>query len=170
MQRRSFLASAALLPVGAAQAGLMDWFNSVQVGQVLPPHALRYEPLTPADTRWQGKLVLIDFWATWCGPCKTAIPHLNALQARYRDRGLLVVGVTREPPEVVRPFRQHVAMDYAVACEGQPSLSDQLKVRALPYSLMTNDQGRVLWRGQPMAITPALVEAFLPESAAAPAG
>ncbi|MFA6244559.1 MAG: TlpA disulfide reductase family protein, partial [Candidatus Hydrogenedentales bacterium] len=61
------------------------------------------EPVTLADGK--GKTAyLVEFWATWCPPCRKSIPHLTELQKKYKDKGLVVIGVTAEEPADVKPF------------------------------------------------------------------
>ena len=62
---------------------------------------------------FKGKVRVIDVWATWCGPCRMTIPELNALYQRYRDRGLVVIGVSvDDQPAAVLEFQREVPMRY----------------------------------------------------------
>ena len=61
---------------------------------------------------YRGKVLLVNFWATWCVPCHEEIPDLNALQEEYGPRGLAVVGVSAEDPAVVRRFMEYLPLDY----------------------------------------------------------
>lgn len=99
-----------------------------------------------------GVPVLVEYWATWCGPCRQSIPHLNDLQARYRDRGLVVLGVTKEPRHTVTDFQKGVRMDYPVAIDTTGSLGRQLGVRGIPHAFLVNRMGRIVWRGHPLSL------------------
>ncbi len=70
----------------------------------------------PVDlSSYSGKVILLDFWATWCGPCKIEIPAFVELQHRYRDRGLIVIGVSVDDTiEQLRPFAAAYKINYPV--------------------------------------------------------
>jgi thiol-disulfide isomerase/thioredoxin len=63
----------------------------------------------------KGKVVLLNFWATWCGPCRLEIPWFVELQEKYRDKGLSVVGISvDDPPEALPPFAKQFKINYAL--------------------------------------------------------
>jgi peroxiredoxin len=67
-------------------------------------------------SRLRGKVVLLDFWATWCGPCRLAMPHLNKMYMAYRERGLEIVGVSLDKGgrELVRRFAVNMGIEYPI--------------------------------------------------------
>ncbi len=102
--------------------------------------------LTPEPKR-EGKFVLIDFWATWCGPCRKAIPELNALQKKFGDR-LVVIGISDETAEKVQQL-QEPKMEYHVAIDTQARTKNALAVTGIPHLILMDPKGVVKWEGFP---------------------
>ncbi|HEY6330367.1 MAG TPA: TlpA disulfide reductase family protein, partial [Blastocatellia bacterium] len=75
----------------------------------------------------RGKVVILDFWATWCGPCRMEIPGFESLEAKYRDRGLEVVGVSLDPitrgggAAAVAPFMKSMNINYTIWMVNNPA-------------------------------------------------
>jgi thiol-disulfide isomerase/thioredoxin len=92
-----------------------------------------------------GKVVLVNFWATWCGPCKAEIPDLVALQEKYRDQ-LVILGISEdeEPPEVVKRFAAEHKINYPVAMATEDVRKAFPGVAALPTSFFLDREGRVV--------------------------
>src|SRR5438132_6811939 len=78
-----------------------------KAGDPLPTLALNYLGKQP---ELSGKPVLVEFWATWCPPCRKSIPHLNQIYAKYKSQGLVIVGITDEDETTVKKFQQQVPM------------------------------------------------------------
>jgi thiol-disulfide isomerase/thioredoxin len=91
----------------------------------------------------RGKVVLLDFWATWCAPCRALVPRLSALQARYGAQGLQVVGVTTGPPEAAAVFAERASMRYPVAIDRSGETSRAYEVSALPTLFVIDKRGVV---------------------------
>lgn len=96
---------------------------------------------------YRGKVVLLDFWATWCGPCKTDIPHFMEMQSRYGDRGLQVIGISMDDEEkLVREFQQQFHMNYPVAMGNADLASLYGGILGLPITFVIDRQGRITAR------------------------
>jgi len=101
-----------------------------------------------------GQVTIIEFWATWCGPCRAVFPHISALQQKYKTRGLVVVGLSMEPDSPqLRDFvqRQGDKMQYTVACgeQASQSLASWANVGGIPFALVVDRQGTVVYAGHP---------------------
>jgi len=100
------------------------------------------KPLNLSD--FQGKVVLIDFWATWCTPCRWAVPDLVELQEKYRARGFRVIGISMDDDVgSVRDFYKRFQMNYPVAMGGD-SLGDLYGgIEGLPTTFLIGRDGRI---------------------------
>ena len=103
-----------------------------------------------------GKVYVVEFWATWCPPCKQSIPHLTALSEKYQDKGVVVIGITNEDVGTVKPFVSEMAskMDYNVAIDAVGGVSDgymrAFKQGGIPTAFVVDQKGRVVWYGHPL--------------------
>ncbi len=102
-----------------------------------------------------GKVYVVEFWATWCPPCRESIPHLTALQKKYQDR-VTFIGVSQEKPAVVKPFVSNQAdkMDYTVAIDTAGKVSKgymtAFRQGGIPHAFVVDAAGKVVWHGHPM--------------------
>ncbi len=94
---------------------------------------------------WKGKVVFINFWATWCPPCRAEIPVLIDLAKRYKDR-LQIVGVSvdDEDPEDVKKFAEHFGMNYPIVMASPEIVAEYGGVPALPTLFVINTDGKVV--------------------------
>jgi len=95
-----------------------------------------------------GKFVLIDFWATWCGPCRKAIPELNKFHNKFGDK-LVVVGVSDEKPEKVEAFT-NPKIEYFSAVDTKSRMNNKLNVTGIPHVILMDPNGIVRWEGFPL--------------------
>jgi thiol-disulfide isomerase/thioredoxin len=98
-------------------------------------------PSTVAALR--GRVVLVDFWASWCGPCRILTPVLSGWQARYGAQGLSVVGITTDSPETAAASKEQFGMRYPVASDPQGETSKAYSVSALPTLFIIDKRGVV---------------------------
>ena len=110
--------------------------------------ALVVEKWLTAAPKTEGKFVLIDFWATWCGPCRRAIPELNEIHRELGDR-VTVIGLSDEPEAKVRAMTTP-AIAYAVAIDPRKRMSAQLEITGIPHVLLIDPAGIVRWEGYPL--------------------
>jgi len=114
------------------------------------------KPLTLADSR--GKVVLLNFWATWCGPCQAEIPDLIELQQKYKDQ-LQVIGliVDEDDASVVKSVVAETRINYPVAMTSPEVRTQYGGIAALPTSFVLDTQGRIVQKHEGLR-DPALYE------------
>ena len=96
---------------------------------------------------YRGKLVFLNFFATWCGPCRQEMPGMERLFRAYRDKGLVVLAVNIEQsPKTIRPFVQELKLSFPVLLDADGSVSHDYGIRALPVSFLVGRDGNLLWR------------------------
>lgn len=95
---------------------------------------------------FKGKVVLIDFWATWCGPCKVEIPHFIEFQQKYGAKGLQIVGISVDDPvDKLAPYVKEMGMNYPVLQGlGHDEVQDAFgPILGIPVSVMISRDGKV---------------------------
>src|SRR5207244_6549937 len=88
-----------------------------------------------------NKFVLLDFWATWCGPCRRSIPELNNFHAKFKDR-LVVIGLSDEPEQAVRRMKEP-KIDYAIAIDTRRRTETEVEVKGIPHTMRMDSKGIV---------------------------
>jgi cytochrome c biogenesis protein CcmG/thiol:disulfide interchange protein DsbE len=140
------------------------WAKSI-IGQKAPE--LQVEKWLSEKPDTTGKFVMIDFWATWCGPCLKAIPELNGFAEKFKDK-LVVIGISDEPEEKVKALKTP-KVNYFSAIDTQARTKKELAVEGIPHVILLDPQGIVRWEGFPFLtgheLTEKVVESILANSA-----
>ena len=103
------------------------------------------------------KIVVVEFWATWCGPCRVSIPHLTEMQKKFAKRDVIMIGVSDETSAKVKPFVDGMGdkMDYTVALDKDGKTSagymERYGINGIPHAFVVDKEGRIAWHGHPMS-------------------
>ncbi|NIA23466.1 MAG: redoxin domain-containing protein [Proteobacteria bacterium] len=93
----------------------------------------------------KGKVIIMDFWATWCAPCRKEIPELIKLNDDFKKKGLLVVGVGLDNPAKLQNFRNEYKIDYTIL-KGTQQIAQEYGVKGIPTTYILDKKGRVIKR------------------------
>jgi len=118
------------------------------IGSALPSYSLLgIDGVRENSAQWLGKVQLINFWATWCPPCKREIPALIKLQNDYRNQGLQVIGIALDNAEAVKQYAEEQGINYPVlvgdddAVEVSVQLGNDMGI--LPYTVIVDQLGNI---------------------------
>lgn len=110
----------------------------------LPDVNGKMQPLT----QWQGKVMVLNFWATWCPPCRAEIPDFVKMQEKYRDRGLIFVGVALDEAQNVRSFASETDINYPLLLGDDAAASLSAKIGnsmgGIPFTAIIDRQGTIV--------------------------
>ena len=106
---------------------------------------LEGELLTVSDLR--GKVVFVNFWATWCPPCRDEMPSMEALYQRFKDRDFEILAVNiGETPEEVTAFMEEYGFSFPALLDEDIRVGNDYGIRAIPTSFFVNQEGRIIMR------------------------
>ncbi|MBI4327108.1 MAG: TlpA family protein disulfide reductase [Chloroflexi bacterium] len=102
------------------------------------------KPLKSSD--FAGKVVILDFWATWCGPCRMEIPSFIELQNQYADKGLVVIGVSldQDGATAVKPFMEKMGINYPIMLGDETIVSAFGGIEGIPTTFINDREGRIV--------------------------
>ena len=169
------IVTAVFVMAGAVKAE--DEVKELKLGDPAPAlqlaEWLQGGPITLAEGKG-SKVYVVEFWATWCPPCRVTIPHLTELYKKYKDQGLEVVSKTEEEPEYIKTFliEQGDKMAYPVAID-----RDQLttvaymlgvNVNTIPHAFVIDSNGKLVWHCNPLSGLEDAVKQHLPKKDKSP--
>lgn len=135
---RSLLFSLSLCLAAAAQA-------APKVGDPAPAFKLRtLDGKTVSLADYKGQVVMLNFWASWCGPCRQEMPHLDALQSSLGKAGFAVVGVNvDEDPAAARAFLKKVPVSFTQVSDADNKVAQSYENAAMPTSFFIDRKGNI---------------------------
>jgi thiol-disulfide isomerase/thioredoxin len=156
--RRTWLRLALGGALGAGAAGLLYWTgragqpddgprwqaaSAALLASAYPDLDGRPQPLS----QWKGRVLVVNFWATWCPPCLREIPGFVDLQEKYRDRGVIFVGIAVDKKEAVQDFARRMPVNYPLLVGGMESAAFARRIGngkgALPFTAVLDRGGRL---------------------------
>jgi len=161
------LASSMLASTAAESSlGIGDPAPKLQVG--------KWVQGDPVKEFASDKAYIVEFWATWCGPCRVSIPHLNEIHQKFKEKGLVVIGqdVWEQDESLVKPFVEKMGdkMTYRVALDDKSddekgAMAKTWMVAAgqngIPAAFLVNKEGKIAWIGHPMSLKETVIEEVL---------
>lgn len=145
------LAGITLLPVMERQKPQPETENRERVAPVQGAFASNFSLLNLSGEKVELKavyeqsgLTILNFWATWCGPCQREIPDFNRFYQEYKGRGLAIVAVNlQEKPAPVREFAREQAMEFPILLDTEAKVATEYYVTAIPTTFFIDRQGRI---------------------------
>ncbi len=146
LHRTLAVALVAVCPFLAAQTAPQPSQPAPQVGQPAPDFTLNDSGGSPVKlSAYKGNVVLLDFWATWCTGCKVEIPWYVEFQNKYRNDGLIAIGVSMDDDgwKSVKPFLEEHKLNYPVVIANQELTSRYGGLPSLPVTLLIDRDGKI---------------------------
>ena len=162
----TFFLSAAVVVAGQPTLKIGDQAPKLQTGKWI-----QGDPITAFTP---GKAYIVEFWATWCGPCRVSIPHINEIHNKYKDKGLVVIGQDcwERDDSLVAPFVKKMAdkMTYRVALDNKTTNEKGQMAQTwmaaagrngIPSAFLVDTKGVIAWIGHPMELKDSIIEDVL---------
>ena len=159
MSLRQFLILALMgVLLGAGASAIYRWYQEANLEVETAGAAERLPDFTLPNVdgslwraeEWRGKVMVVNFWATWCPPCRREMPLFVRLDERFRDRGVLFVGIAIDDPGAVRDFIDTHGIEFPILLgqEKGIELARRLgnRLEALPYTVVSDRKGRIRLR------------------------
>jgi peroxiredoxin len=128
-----------------AKSGIGSAPNTSLIGRVAPNFTLVDTEGRRVDLQsLRGKVVMIDFWASWCGPCRIAMPTLEKMHREFQNRGLVVLGINLEDAWTAKEFLQANGYTFKTLIDSESSVADRFGVEGIPTTILIGRDGRII--------------------------
>lgn len=128
---------------------LFESFLTISYGQVnFEARTLDGEKLEILELVKSGP-VLINFWATWCQPCKAEMKHLKSLFEKYKQKGLSIIGINQDSPKSLAKVKSFIAsnkVDYPIVLDPNNQIFQKFNGQVMPYSILINSRGEIEYK------------------------
>ena len=144
VDRKSYRFIAPLLLLAIVTLTHVAFAGGLKVGEAFPDLAAqKLDGTLPADLK--GKVVMIDFWASWCGPCRQSFPAMNELQEKYGAQGLVIIAVNvdEDKADMDQFLKTHPA-SFTIVRDARQQLVDKVSIKTMPSSFILNREGKVV--------------------------
>jgi thiol-disulfide isomerase/thioredoxin len=124
------------------------------LGSAAPPIEIEYLLQSPEGSKatlesLRGKVIVIDFWATWCMPCIRTMPHLNDLAKEFKDEPVQFIAVTKEPPSKIESFLTKHEIAAWVGIDANGSMFRDYRITGIPNTYIIDREGKIAARLHP---------------------
>jgi len=175
MKAEKLKLTAVLFAVAAAMTFTLAAEPILKVGDHAPKlKTAKWVQGEPVKDFEKGKAYIVEFWATWCGPCRATIPHLNETYEKFKDKGLIVIGQNcwEQDESLVAPFVKKMGdkMTYRVALDDKTNSENGQMAKTwmeaagrkgIPSAFLVDTKGLIAWIGHPMELQEQVIEDVL---------
>jgi len=113
-------------------------YNSVQANEPISEFEQSME-------EYRGKVVYLDFWASWCVPCRKSFPWMNTMQTKHKDKGLVVLSVNLDAQAILaEKFLQETPANFSIIYDAKGKLANKFQLKGMPSSYLFNRQGKLI--------------------------
>ncbi len=143
---RSFPIACVLMCLSAAAFGAPSSARAAEPAAPFSVRSLEGRALRLSD--FKGQPVVLDFWATWCAPCRASMPHLDRIQGQFQNQGLVVIGLSVDdgPAPAVRRYAERLGVKFRLGMADEAVLDDYGPIRSIPTTIFINRRGQMVRR------------------------